>query len=81
MTNKFMDYSTYRAPQTNADRIRAMSDEELAEFIPVMFDCCCNPTEECMREQTNRGECLKTKDCVLRWLKSEVKEENKEWES
>ena len=29
----YLDYPKPRKPQTNADRIRAMSDEELAEFI------------------------------------------------
>ena len=31
----FMD----RKPHTNADRIRAMSDEELAEFLCSILDC------------------------------------------
>lgn len=30
--------SAYQKPPTNADRIRAMSDEELAEFIRSMVD-------------------------------------------
>lgn len=59
---------------TQADRIRAMSDEELAEVIPVIFDCCCNPTVECMQYVAEHGECIKTTECVLKWLKSEVKE-------
>lgn len=51
--------------QTNADRIRSMSDEELAEFLA---DACVSDiggTEECI------GYC---KPCFLQWLKSEVKE-------
>lgn len=28
-----------QTPMTNADRIRAMSDEELAEWLADMFDC------------------------------------------
>ena len=58
---------------TNADRIRAMADEELAEFIndvwnrllfgrdsPCMFDVCYTDTiQNCKR-------------CWLDWLKQEV---------
>ena len=62
---------TVRKP-TNADRIRAMSDEELAEFLPVVFDCMCNPTEKCMKNTFVRGECTKTTKCALRWLQSEA---------
>ena len=47
----------YTKPQTNADRIRAMSDEELACWIVCphdKFDSC------------DRGQC---KQCTLEWLK------------
>jgi hypothetical protein len=57
--------------QTNADRIRNMSDEELAEFLDIVgedgissqyadipCDCCCEKTE-----------CSK---CWKEWLQSEV---------
>jgi len=59
-------------PRSNADRIRSMSDEELAEFLRKtvweeganLFDCadytCGCPCEEC--------------PTYLQWLKSEVKE-------
>lgn len=53
--------------QTNADRIRNMTDEELAEFInrKIACDCCsakhCNSDERCEVD-------------ILQWLKSEVKE-------
>lgn len=57
-------------PQTNADRIRAMTDEELAEFLwryagtgvcpPIM----CSETEKCGAEK-----------CWLDWLKQEVAHE------
>ena len=60
---------------TNADRIRAMSYEELSEFLPITFDLICNPTEECMRVACYHGECVKTKECALKWLQSEVEEE------
>ena len=52
-------------PQTNADRIRAMSDEELAEFIS---SCGCpdharNCADSC-------------KDCTMDWLKQPVEVDN-----
>lgn len=56
--------------ETNADRIRSMSDEELAEFLPIVSNFLCRPTDECMNTICNRGECEKTKECALEWLKS-----------
>ena len=55
-------------PHTNADRIRAMSDEELAELI---FDCvacddCPVGSKKCKREF------VKCKDAALCWLKQEA---------
>jgi hypothetical protein len=50
---------------TKADRIRAMSDEELAEFIS---DCGCpNHSMDCMKS---------CKDCTLKWLKQPVEDDN-----
>ena len=48
-------------PQTNADRIRAMSDEELAKFLDDnnSHGCVC-PTKDC------RATC---KQCIEEWLK------------
>ena len=49
--------------QTNADRIRAMSDEELAEWIATdLIEPGYNPLE-------------KTKALWINWLKREVKDE------
>lgn len=59
-----------KMPKTNADKIRAMSDEELAEFLPIVSDMMCQPTDECMNIICNRGECTKTTECALKWLKS-----------
>lgn len=67
--NDLKKCATYRQknPQTQADKIRAMSDEELAEFInrKIACDCCsakhCNSDERCEVD-------------ILQWLKSEVKE-------
>lgn len=65
------DTKTVIVPKkTNADRIRAMSDEELAEFLPIVSNFLCRPTDECMNTICNRGECEKTKECALEWLKS-----------
>ena len=50
-----------KPPRTNADRIRAMSDEELANII-----CCQNNKsgEDCCE-----ADCI---ECALDWLKQEV---------
>lgn len=55
---------------TNADRIRAMTDEELAEFIASAVDCCnCkHPRNGCSE---NDETCAA---CWCDWLKQEVKE-------
>ena len=55
----------HRAPLTNADRIRAMSDEELATFISEIADECERNTEcnqhcyGCDIEYCVRESCLK----------------------
>ena len=64
----------YETNHANADRIRNMSDEELAEFLDIVgedgissqyadvpCDCCCEKTE-----------CSK---CWKEWLQSEVEQE------
>lgn len=56
--------------QTNADRIRAMTDEDMAEFIKNLRfknGGCPNDTKCEMRN------CY---DCWLNWLKQEVKDGN-----
>lgn len=55
-------------PLTNAGQIRAMTDEELAEFIgrDPMYDICPNNCHE-----TPEKDCA---ECALDWLKQEVKE-------
>lgn len=50
------------APMTNADRIRAMSDEELASLIMGIPDYPCD-------EKIPAGECdEKCEKCILEWL-------------
>lgn len=47
-------------PMTNADRIRSMTDEELAEWISEYTDCLCG---------IHKPGCSKTKGtCVATWL-------------
>lgn len=53
--------------KTNADRIREMSDEELAEFIA---GCNCPPYEICCDEYMCTS-------CWLEWLRSPVEESGK----
>lgn len=53
--------------QTNANRIRNMSDEELAD---VLFDSCLEVME--LEECTNTDNCVVCKRCVLEWLQSEA---------
>lgn len=55
-------------PMTNADRIRNMTDEELAEYLSNVHYCPtpspCDPTKNC-------------KDCWTEWLRSPVEESEK----
>ena len=46
----YLDYPKPRKTQTNADRIRAMSDEELAVFMFSMVDCV-----SCINKLMNNG--------------------------
>ena len=57
-------------PITNADRIRNMSDEELAD---ILFDDCTIKMglETCKYLDCDGHDCKK---CVLEWLQSEVEE-------
>lgn len=56
--------SMAKKPQTNADRIRSMTDEDLAE---VLFGSCIEHmgVEECSHPEKA------CKSCVLDWLKAE----------
>ena len=60
----------YKTP-SNADRIRAMSDEELAKFIPDWsYTNACKCDEQPYVDCNN--ECWK---CVAEWLKQPAQEE------
>lgn len=59
-------------PATNADRIRSMTDEELAEFLSCDCDDVIN-CKDCKEPVNEYGSCSGL--CryeYLRWLKSEV---------
>lgn len=74
MKGKFHPYEEkpFMPPMTNADRIRAMSDEELAEFIPNWsYTKACKCDEETFVGCDN--ECEK---CVAEWLQQPVREED-----
>ena len=54
---------------TNADRIRAMSDEELCEFILEIRDGDCL-NDRCYAADPNKG----CDYCTMEWLKAPYKE-------
>ena len=66
VTDVTMEITSSKFTTTNADRIRNMSDEELAD---ALFDSCLElmKLEEC----TNTDNCEVCKRCVLNWLQSE----------
>ena len=54
-------------PKTNADRIRAMTDEELAEIISSLGNC-----DTCYLYHRGCDLNISCKKAVLIWLKKEV---------
>ena len=56
-------------PMTNADRIRSMTDEELAELIDRETDSCA-PTGDCERMPRD------CKACWLEWLQQPAEEDD-----
>lgn len=57
--------------ETNADRIRAMSDEELAKYLSIPCDCTVDPERDGFRECGN-DLCVKY---LLEWLQQPAEEE------
>lgn len=56
-------------PLTNGDRIRGMTDEELAEFMSDVGDCyCCPAYSRCHRKG------MSCHNALIDWLKSPVKD-------
>lgn len=69
-----------RKPMTNADRIRAMTDEELAEMFldhdeQMYRHCPSDALAECCQVELDI-EWADCKDCWLGWLKQEANNEN-----
>lgn len=58
---------------TNADRIRAMNDDELAKWIDWLFGRCewCD-TDKIATDDCNDVECT---PCILKWLQQSVEGE------
>ena len=59
----YLDYPKPYKPQTNADRIRAMSDEELAE---LMLDGCRG--SQCNDQSQNEWGSVNCFQCRVTWL-------------
>lgn len=59
-------------PLTNADRIRAMSDEELVDIYRCNVDC--PPGKDYITCEKVGGTC---KDCWVEWLQQPAEEVNK----
>ena len=63
--------------QTNGDKIRSMTDEELTEIIMCPYDTAGEPEEimPCIRE-TGDSDFVPVKDCkrcMMEWLQKEAK--------
>ena len=58
-------------PITNADRIRDMSDEELAEFIFEAPAVPCDMKISAMMKENNCNDCT---SCIIEWLKQPAEE-------
>ena len=70
MWTAFGEYLHQQKPKTNADRIRAMSDEELVDFLGEyrFCDICDEGCEAC----TYHGNCNKR---ILDWLQQPAEDE------
>lgn len=69
-----------KKPKTNADRIREMSDEELAEFLTHINptncqDCAFSVGWRCQPDRDDYSDFDKCKEGRKRWLKQPAKEE------
>ena len=69
-----------KKPHTNADRIRAMSDEELAEFLTHINptncqDCAFSRGWRCQPDRDDCSDFEKCKEGRKRWLKQSVEGE------
>ncbi len=75
LPNPYREENEVELAETNMDRIRRMSEEELAEVLMCPYDSAGNLFDEipCYdgRKLVTKEECRK---CCVNWLKSEVKE-------
>ena len=70
ITGKFHEYDHIcDVPITNADRIRAMSDEELVKFINHFNICDLRTNDECKMSY-----CACCEVCVMDWLQAPAEE-------
>lgn len=72
----YLDYPKSRRPQTNGDRIRSMSDEELAEFvcrnsINTMCDIICGGWCNAVANLKKSADEM-CKEIVIKWLQQPV---------
>ncbi len=69
----YLDYPKQRKTQTNADKIRAMTDEEMAEFFPsTASEWACPPGATEANCKNVGGWFQGCPKCWLNWLKQEV---------
>lgn len=78
-----MEITSFKFTTTNADRIRSMSDEELAELIHKMEVTCFADiigyaNKDCGQGTISCRECRAKAPTILEWLQSEVKAEESE---
>lgn len=71
-TNECATYRRFKPkPITNADRIRSMTDEELAEFITPVKCVDCRLLDCGVEEEMLNGKRRTCQERVLDWLKQE----------
>lgn len=60
--------------QTNAERIRSLSNEELAKFLPCPYDTAGNNIMPYMLNEEMQGEPTEEycQNCMMQWLEKEV---------
>ena len=83
ITDVTMEITSSKFTTTNADRIRNMSDEELAEFIHKMEVTCFADiigyaNKDCGQGTISCRECQAKAPTILEWLQLEVKAEESE---
>lgn len=64
-----------KMPLTNSDRIRAMTDEELAEWI--LAGVSCDPCDYCKHSSVHciSYKCKSDEETILEWLRQPAKED------